>query len=88
MDASLRTAVLPDSCLSDPAGPDRMSPHVPPDEVHPSVQRNAEAVHLHAHGGQLVSPRFFGFLQSDGANVCPAAASPVSPLCRQRAARQ
>lgn len=41
--------LLPDSKHSDVTGPHRMSTYVPPDEVHPSAERNAEAVHLHTH---------------------------------------
>lgn len=42
-------AVLPDSKHSDATGPHRMSTYVSPDEVHPSAERNAEAMHLHTH---------------------------------------
>lgn len=64
LDSSCCTAVLLNLCVTDSAGPDRMSPHVPPDEVFPAVQRNTEAMHLHAHDGQLVSPYFvFSFVR-------------------------
>lgn len=79
------TTVLLDFCLTDSAGPDRVSPHVPPDEVHPPVQRNAKAVHLHANDRQLVSPYFAPLFVT---RPVTAAASRVSPLCQQRAARQ
>lgn len=64
-----------------------MSPYVPPDEVHPCVQRIAAAVHLHAHDGQLVSRHlwllvFFSQRQTRAI----VAASPVSLLCWQREA--
>lgn len=42
-------AVLPDFKHSDATGPHRMSTHVSPDEVHPSAERNTEAIHLHTH---------------------------------------
>lgn len=42
-------AVLPDFKHSDATGPHRMSTYVSPDEVHPSVERNTEAMHLHTH---------------------------------------
>lgn len=47
--------LLPDSEHPDATGSDRMSTDVSPDEVYPSAEWRAEAMHLHTHDGQFVS---------------------------------
>lgn len=64
----------PDCQHSDPTGPDCMSSHVPSDEVHSSLQWNAETVHLHTHDRQLVSH----IVVCQTAQVC---AAPPSHFC-------
>lgn len=51
-----------------------MSSHVPSDEVHSSLQWNAETVHLHTHDRQLVSH----ILVCQSAQMC---AAPPSHFC-------